>query len=116
MSQPSMTSNRPYLIRALYEWLVDNGLTPYLLVDVPLPQVSVPNEYVEEGRIVLNINPHAVSNLELGNHWIRFSARFLAASAFLFFLFTKSFGDFMCPISRTIINIDNAVFGIDLIK
>ncbi|MDJ0807118.1 MAG: ClpXP protease specificity-enhancing factor [Gammaproteobacteria bacterium] len=71
-----MTSNRPYLIRALYEWLVDNELTPYLLVDADLPHVEVPREFVEEGRIVLNVNPRAISNLELGNEWIRFSARF----------------------------------------
>jgi stringent starvation protein B len=71
-----MTSNRPYLIRALYEWLVDNRLTPYLLVDAEVPYVNVPREFVEEGRIVLNVNPHAISNLELGNDWIRFSARF----------------------------------------
>lgn len=71
-----MTSNRPYLIRALYEWLVDNELTPYLLVDADQPQVEVPREFVEGGRIVLNINPRAISNLELGNDWISFSARF----------------------------------------
>jgi len=71
-----MTSNRPYLIRALYEWLVDNHLTPYLLVDAQLPYVEVPREFVEEGRIVLNVNPEAISDLELGNDWIRFSARF----------------------------------------
>lgn len=71
-----MTPNRPYLIRALYEWLADNGLTPYLLVDADQPQVVVPRDFVEEGRIVLNVNPRAVSNLELGNDWISFSARF----------------------------------------
>ena len=71
-----MTSNRPYLIRALYEWLVDNNLTPYLLVDARHAQVVVPRDYVEEGRIILNVNPRAVSNLDLGNDWIRFSARF----------------------------------------
>ena len=71
-----MTSNRPYLIRALYEWLVDNELTPYLLVDANLPKVVVPREFVEEGRIVLNINPRAISNLELGNDSIHFRARF----------------------------------------
>jgi stringent starvation protein B len=75
-----MTSNRPYLIRALYAWLVDNGLTPYLLVDATHKRVLVPNEYVEGGRIVLNINPKAVSNLEMGNEWISFSARFSGAS------------------------------------
>ncbi len=71
-----MTPNRPYLIRALYEWLVDNQLTPYLLVDADHPQAVVPGDFVEEGRIILNVNPGAISNLELGNDWIRFSARF----------------------------------------
>jgi len=71
-----MTSKRPYLIRALNEWLLDNGLTPYLLVNADHAQVLVPREFVEEGRIILNINPRAVSNLELGNEWISFSARF----------------------------------------
>jgi stringent starvation protein B len=75
-----MTSNRPYLIRALYAWLVDNDLTPYLLVDATHKRVVVPNEYVDGGRIVLNINPKAVSNLEIGNDWISFSARFSGAS------------------------------------
>ncbi|MGD8588300.1 MAG: ClpXP protease specificity-enhancing factor [Chromatiales bacterium] len=75
-----MTSNRPYLIRALHAWLVDNGLTPYLLVDATYKGVVVPNEYVDGGRIVLNINPKAVSNLEMGNDWISFSARFSGAS------------------------------------
>jgi stringent starvation protein B len=71
-----MTSNRPYLIRALYEWLVDNDLTPYLLVDATHERVSVPTEYIDGGRIVLNINPRAVSNLHMGNDGISFSARF----------------------------------------
>ncbi|EGW54927.1 ClpXP protease specificity-enhancing factor [Candidatus Endoriftia persephonae] len=71
-----MTSNRPYLIRALYEWLVDNALTPYLLVDADHEAVEVPQQFVSEGRIVLNIAPDAVVGLELGNEWISFSARF----------------------------------------
>lgn len=71
-----MTSNRPYLIRALYEWLLDNNLTPHLLVDAEQKHVQVPLQFVEEGRIVLNINPSAVMNLELGNQIISFNARF----------------------------------------
>ncbi|MEJ2591906.1 MAG: ClpXP protease specificity-enhancing factor [Candidatus Thiodiazotropha sp.] len=71
-----MTSNRPYLIRALYEWLVDNGQTPYLLVNAEHSGTVVPRQFVEDGRIVLNIDPSAVSGLELGNDWISFSARF----------------------------------------
>jgi len=71
-----MTSNRPYLIRALYEWLVDNDLTPYLLVDADRDAVHVPTRYVEEGRIVLNVSPSAVRELSLGNELISFEARF----------------------------------------
>lgn len=71
-----MTSNRPYLIRALYEWLVDNRQTPYFLVDAEREDVVVPREFVEEGRIVLNLSPSAVRDLDLGNDWIRFNARF----------------------------------------
>lgn len=71
-----MTSNRPYLIRALYEWILDNDLTPLLLVDTEIPGVSVPKEHVRKGQITLNINPPAVHGLQLGNDWIEFSARF----------------------------------------
>ncbi len=71
-----MTSNRPYLIRALYDWLVDNNLTPHLLVEVRADDVTVPMQFVEDGKIVLNIGPTAVRHLELGNESIRFEARF----------------------------------------
>lgn len=71
-----MTSTRPYLIRALYEWMEDNGMTPHILVDAEAPGVTVPKQHVREGQIVLNINPAAVRDLRLGNDWIEFSARF----------------------------------------
>lgn len=71
-----MTPNRPYLIRAFHDWIVDNGLTPHLLVDATMDGVQVPSQQVEEGRIVLNISPTATVGLDLGNDWIRFSARF----------------------------------------
>ena len=71
-----MTSNRPYLIRALYEWIVDNGLTPHLLVNAESAEVEVPKHYAHEGRIVLNISASAVRSLQLGNAAIEFSARF----------------------------------------
>ena len=71
-----MTSNRPYLIRALYEWIVDNDMTPHLLVDAAGDQVVVPEQFVQDGRIVLNISPDAVRDLELGNEAILFGARF----------------------------------------
>lgn len=71
-----MTSHRPYLLRALYEWIADNGLTPHLLVDATRPQVMVPTHAVKDGRIVLNVAQRAVAGLEMTNDLIRFSARF----------------------------------------
>ncbi len=71
-----MTPRRPYLVRAFYDWLVDNDLTPHLVVDATLPSVKVPMEFVSDGQIVLNIAPRAVGNLELGNEAISFNARF----------------------------------------
>ena len=74
MSQ--FSPRRPYLLRAFYEWLLDNQLTPHLVVDVTLPGVLVPMEYARDGQIVLNIAPRAVGNLELANDEVRFNARF----------------------------------------
>lgn len=71
-----MTPNRPYLLRAFYEWIVDNNLTPYLVVDATVPGVKVPLQHVQNGQIVLNINPSAVGNLLLGNDAVTFNARF----------------------------------------
>ena len=71
-----MISNRPYLIRALYEWITDNGLTPHLLVNAEQSAVEVPLQYVQEGRIVLNVSASAVQGLRLGNDLIEFSTRF----------------------------------------
>lgn len=71
-----MTSHRPYLLRALYEWIADNGMTPHLLVDAARQGVQVPVHAVKDGKIVLNIAERAVSRLEMGNDAIRFSARF----------------------------------------
>jgi len=73
---PPMTSQRPYLLRALYEWVVDNGMTPHVLVDAQMPGVTVPRHAVKEGRIVLNIADRAVSRLDMGNDSLRFTARF----------------------------------------
>ena len=71
-----MTSNRPYLIRAIYQWLVDNGLTPFLQVDAQAEGVVVPTQFVKDGGILLNIGPTAVLELDLGNEAIFFNARF----------------------------------------
>lgn len=71
-----LTSSQPYLLRAIYEWIIDNELTPYLLVDASNDAVHVPQQYVENGKIVLNIAPRAVDNLELSNDHVLFNARF----------------------------------------
>lgn len=71
-----MTSNRPYLVRALWQWISDNGMTPHLLVDASQESVEVPREFVEEGRIVLNMSATAVRDLDMGNDYISFNARF----------------------------------------
>lgn len=71
-----MKSSRPYLARALYEWLLDNELTPYLVVDATLPGVEVPRQFVQNGQIVLNAAPTAVRDLFMENQAIGFNARF----------------------------------------
>ncbi|MDD7569295.1 MAG: ClpXP protease specificity-enhancing factor [[Actinobacillus] rossii] len=70
------TPKRPYLLRAYYDWLLDNSYTPYLVVDATYYGVDVPQEYVKDGQIVLNLAPGAVGNLALGNETVEFSARF----------------------------------------
>lgn len=71
-----MTPTKPYLIRAFYEWIVDNDCTPYIVVNAELDYVDVPAEYVESGQIVLNIAMDAVQELELDNDAVTFKARF----------------------------------------
>ena len=71
-----MNSSRPYIIRAIYEWIVDNGCTPHLLVDVEIDGVEVPQAYVSDGQIVLNISPTAVVGLDMGNETVAFNGRF----------------------------------------
>ena len=71
-----MTSNRPYLLRALNEWICDNGMTPHLLVDAGREGVRVPAVAVKDGRVVLNIAARAVAQLVLDNREVRFKARF----------------------------------------
>ena len=75
MNAADAISTRPYLIRALYEWCMDNGFTPYLAV-VADETVQVPREFVKNGEIVLNISPDATSGLHIGNEWVEFKARF----------------------------------------
>ena len=71
-----MTSHRPYLLRALVEWIVDNDMTPHMLVDATQPGVQVPASAVKDGKVVLNIAQRAVSQLVMDNHGVSFSARF----------------------------------------
>jgi stringent starvation protein B len=71
-----MTSLKPYLIRSIYEWIIDNDLTPHLLVDAENSHAILPQQFIEDGKIVLNIRPQAVQGLTLGNEEIQFSARF----------------------------------------
>jgi stringent starvation protein B len=71
-----MLSSRPYLARALYEWLLDNDHTPYIVVDAEREGVQVPGQFVQNGQIVLNISPSAVRDLLMANEAITFNARF----------------------------------------
>ena len=70
------SSRRPYLVRAMHEWMTDNGQTPHLVVDATVDGVDVPASYVKEGRVILNVSWQATQGLKLGNESIEFSARF----------------------------------------
>lgn len=71
-----MTSNKPYIVKAFYDWISDNGLTPYIVVDVCVYGVMVPMAYVNDGQIVLNVSASAVGSIALGEQSIELSARF----------------------------------------
>ena len=71
-----MTPRRPYLVRAIYQWVLDNGLTPHVLVAADGEGVEVPREHVQDGQIVLNLSPSAVKELRIGDDLVQFSARF----------------------------------------
>lgn len=73
---PAMTSHRPYLLRALNEWIADNGMTPHLLVDASRAGVQVPAQAVNDGKVVLNIAERAVARLSIDNEYVSFTARF----------------------------------------
>ena len=79
-----MTPNRPYLLRAFYEWIVDNNCTPYLVVDATMPGVKVPLQHVKDGQIVLNIAAHAVQQLHIDHDVIQFNARFGGVSQLVY--------------------------------
>ncbi len=71
-----MTPNQPYLLRAFYEWIVDNNLTPYIVVDAHYAGTQVPQEFVQDGQIVLNVSPASTGKLHLGLTELTFDARF----------------------------------------
>jgi len=71
-----LTPSKPYVIRAIYDWIVDNNCTPHVLIDAAADGVVVPDDYVTDGQIVLNISPAAVVSLQLGNDAVSFSGRF----------------------------------------
>lgn len=75
-----MTPNKPYFIRAVYDWIIENGATPYLLVDATMPMVEVPQAFVNNGQIILDISPSASRGLHLGNDRIIFTAKFSGIS------------------------------------
>ena len=75
-SEAPLSSNRPYLLRAIYDWLLDNNLTPQILVDATLANVQVPKQHVKDGQILLNIGLESINNLVMDNYHVSFSARF----------------------------------------
>ena len=72
----SMVPNKPYVTRAFYEWIVASECTPYLVVDTTIDYVDVPEEYIDNDQIVLNLSPVAIKDLQLHNRYISFSAQF----------------------------------------
>lgn len=78
-----MTPLKPYLIRAIYDWILENHLTPHLLVDAENPHAVLPMQFVQDGRIILNIRPQAVEALDLGNTAIEFNTRFSGKSTYV---------------------------------
>ena len=83
-----MNSSKPYLLRALYEWILDNDTTPYILVDTSSDQVLIPSGIASDGKVVLNLAPQAIEQLQMTNDYLSFSARFNGVSE-----------DIYCPIN-----------------
>jgi stringent starvation protein B len=80
MADAPVRSRRPYLLRAMHEWISDSDQTPHIVVDASLQGVEVPRQYVQGGKIILNVSNSATSNLSLGNDMVRFRARFGAVT------------------------------------
>ena len=79
-----MTPTRPYFLRAVYEWIVDNDCTPYMAVNATIPSVQVPSEHVVDGKIILNLSPGAIANLHISNESVEFGARFSGVARNIF--------------------------------
>ncbi|HSY08310.1 MAG TPA: ClpXP protease specificity-enhancing factor [Steroidobacteraceae bacterium] len=80
---PSVPPKRPYLLRAMHEWVTASQHTPHVIIDADRPGVSVPRPFVKDGKIVLNLSHTATQNLTLGNEWIEFGARFAGVVHFI---------------------------------
>jgi len=80
MAETPVRSRRPYLLRAMHEWISDSNQTPHIVVDASIEGVEVPRQYVQGGKIILNVSSNATSMLSLGNEVVRFRARFGAAT------------------------------------
>jgi stringent starvation protein B len=76
MTAIKIISTKPYLLRAFYEWILDSGMTPHIIVNALPPEVKVPEQHIENGTITLNISPEATNGLAIGNEWVEFSASF----------------------------------------
>ena len=74
--QPPVLAKRPYLLRAMHQWMMDSGHTPHVIVDAERSGVEVPRSYIKDGKIVLNVSLNATQRLQLGNEWVEFDARF----------------------------------------
>ncbi len=85
------TSSKPYLFRGLYEWLLDNEVTPYVLVDANSAEVQIPKGIATDGKVVLNLSPGAIQQLEMTNEYLSFSARFSGVAQ-----------DVFCPMSSVL--------------
>lgn len=91
-SELNLSPTRPYLSRAIYEWICDHNLTPYILVDATQPYTDVPTQFIQDGQIVLNLAPHAVHRLNMSNDAITFSARFGGVSKDIYVPFAALMG------------------------
>jgi stringent starvation protein B len=80
----SLSPKRPYLLRAFYDWIVDNNMTPHLLVNADADEVNVPRQHIKDGKIVLNISPMAVQDFMMDNEALSFSARFGGVSFYIY--------------------------------